>query len=101
MKNKRVYLIAGLEDQQLFDVLSDGQDRILATADRIYEDTTSLKENSRGATILSILPEEEAAKVLILIDAARCPRDTPARLLKHLQKYYNQLAKGNYAAACC
>lgn len=52
----------------------------------------------RGAWILDQLASEEAAKFLMLLDAASCPRE----LLKgHLvRRFYDHLTRAIYVAAC-
>ena len=52
------------------------------------------------ARVLRNLAEEEAAKVLILIDAARCPRNKQAERSRTLSYFYDHLAKGIYADVC-
>ena len=54
------------------------------------------QDRARGCEILANLAEEEAAKYLILIDAVRCPRDTP-NFGRQLAKFNQHLAKGLYA----
>lgn len=99
MRVKAIQDLELLDDGALFRELSAGLSHISANADAIYRGAEILGEkgNSRGSEILSVLSEEEASKFLILIDAARCPRD---RLRAHLRRYYDHLAKGLYAAAC-
>ena len=66
-----------LSDEHLFQEISEGISHIVEnamslekTAHRLYE----IKE-CRAAKIFRGLAEEESAKVFILLDAGRCPRD--------------------------
>ena len=52
------------------------------------------------ARVLRNLAEEEAAKILILVDAMRCPRHKQAEGSRTLGYFYSHLAKGIYADVC-
>src|SRR5690606_23853608 len=82
--------------------LSSGIDAVIDNATSLWEDACSLWEvgRRRGYRVLMAAAEEEAAKALILVDAARCPRKPPKRLARHLERFYDHLAKGIYAAVC-
>lgn len=95
----RVIDLADLDDSQLFDALAEG-------LQRIHDHVASLEASrnacadageTRGARVLSLLLEEEAAKYLILLDAARCPRE---RLREHLRKFGSHVARAIYANMC-
>lgn len=71
----------------------------------IYENSTTIMEHAkqlyqckghRGAEILASVSEEEAAKILILLDAVRCPKPLMTRQLSYA---YSHLAKGIYSMA--
>jgi AbiV family abortive infection protein len=51
----------------------------------------------RGAFPLRALAEEEAAKFLILLDVARCPRKPQRQKRDQLARFHDHLAKGIYA----
>ena len=54
-----------------------------------------------GSEILRLAAEEEAAKVLILLDAVRCPRvERQSDFNRQLQYFNDHLAKGIYAQYC-
>jgi AbiV family abortive infection protein len=53
----------------------------------------------RGGRILLAFAEEEAAKILILLDAVRAPRNHP-NLAQHLGGFNEHLAKGIYIEYC-
>ena len=50
--------------------------------------------------MLTTLAKEEAAKVLILLDAVRCPQSSGDRLSRQLARFNDHLAKGLYARVC-
>ena len=52
------------------------------------------------APILSTVGEEEAAKILILLDGVRCPLTKPPERLRTLDYFYDHLAKAIYAETC-
>ena len=88
-------------DDRLFKEISDGIPYIVQNAvsldevaRRLYQD-----EEFRAAEIIRGFAEEEAAKVLILIDVVRCP-PTSARKSETLKYFYSHLAKRIYAMIC-
>lgn len=52
------------------------------------------------ATLLGSFADEEAAKVLILIDAVRCPESEPKTRARTLKRWSKHLWKGIYVLAC-
>ena len=52
------------------------------------------------ATLLGSFADEEAAKVLILIDAVRCPESEAKARARTLKRWSKHLWKGMYARAC-
>ncbi len=102
MDTRRISELASLSDAELFQQLSDGVDAVVENAVLLWEDADALfqAQKRRGYRVLMAVAEEEAAKAMILIDAARCPRDPPDRLTKHLSRFYDHLAKGLYVLAC-
>lgn len=52
------------------------------------------------ATLLGSFADEEAAKVLILVDAVRCPQSKAEARARTLRRWSNHLWKGIYARAC-
>lgn len=102
MQTGMVRALASSNDTDLFEELATGIDAVVDNAERIWEDACCLWDQGRkrGYRILMAAAEEEAAKALILVDAARCPRSPQKRLSSHLGRVYEHLAKGIYAAAC-
>ena len=89
------------QDDRLFKEISDGIPLIVQNA--ISFDTTAHSlyqlKDFRASEIIRGFAVEEAAKVLILLDAVRCPRDS-GRLSKTLDCYYNHFSKRIYAEIC-
>ncbi len=102
MKARQIGRLATLPDEELFAELATGLEYVCASAIELHEQACVLAEakHPRGAWILNQLASEEAAKFLILLDAARCPRDNPELLKKHLPRFYLHLPRSIYAAAC-
>ena len=90
-----------LADDALFDTISEGMPLFVSNAVELDEAANCLHQGGkfRASEIMRGFAEEEAAKVLILIDFVRCPRDFNGR--GHLlRRFNNHLAKRIYAMAC-
>lgn len=100
MRPRAVPSLASMKDDELFKSLADGM-TLLAEHARSVEVAARALEPAhvRGAAPLRALAEEEAAKFLILLDAARCPRKPPGALAAHLKRFSNHLARGLYVEA--
>jgi AbiV family abortive infection protein len=87
-----------LQDIDLFKEISHGMGLCLENAVALFSDANILAETgrSRSAEILTALAEEEAAKVAILMDAVRAPRNL---LGGQLGRFNSHVAKGLYAKA--
>ena len=73
---------------------------ILASAQGFWQAARELREHVREAVVLARLAEEEAAKVLILMDMARCPGPLLASRIGDMVKwFYSHLARLIYAEA--
>ena len=90
-----------LSDERLFEEVSKGVAHIVAYATHLDALARNLISNNehRGATIIRALAKEEAAKVLILVDAVRCPPTETRRQSAILSGFYNHLTKHIYAEA--
>lgn len=91
--------LADLADRKFIEQIADGIPRIADNADsldRTAERLFSIQEH-RASRIIQGFAEEEAAKVLILLDAVRCP---PEHRLDTLRCFYSHLAKRIYALTC-
>ena len=94
--------LAILSDGALFRAVSEGIGHIIENADRL--DSSALLLSSKGehrtSSIISGFAEEEAAKVLILMDAVRCPRFCQKLRVVTLKRFNDHLSKRIYAEAC-
>ena len=88
-----------LSDADLFKELATGIGHVVAGAVELDAAARKLSKagNHYPARVLRNLAEEEAAKVLILVDAARCPRARKPEMARTLGYFYSHLAKGIYA----
>lgn len=103
MRVKAIQDLAQLSDPAFFEEVQEGMALCVSNAKRIGDDCVALMDTkrARGAEILRIAAEEEGVKVLILLDAVRCPRATfPAEFGRQLQYFNDHLAKGIYAEYC-
>src|SRR3989338_5853821 len=99
MRARAIKELAKLGDDKLFPELSRGMVLCIENSERLFLQSEELGKlrHSQGYQILRNLAEEEASKVLILLDAVRCPRP---KLVSHLEKFKSHLARGLYARAC-
>ncbi len=90
-----------LADDTLFETISEGISLIVNNAVDLNESAYHLHQAGKFRTseIMSGFAEEEAAKILILIDFVRCPRDFDGRG-PLLGCFYSHLAKRIYAMTC-
>ncbi len=91
-----------LPDARLFEEVATGIGHVVKVVGRLDTATHSLSEagDHHAARILGNLAEEEAAKVLILLDAVRCPRKRQIERSRVLGYFHDHLAKGLYAEVC-
>lgn len=101
MRPRAIRDLVQLSDSDLFEQVSIGIGHIASNAKRLADDAAVLEEakKPRGFSVIASLLNEEAAKILILLDAVRCPRKPPEILSSHLSKFNDHLAKGIYADA--
>lgn len=93
--------LANFPDERLFEVVSEGIPLIAENAVRLDDTAHRLyrAKNFSASEIIAGIAEEEAAKVLILIDLVRCPLDWPDRA-KIARRFYGHAAKRIYALTC-
>ena len=93
--------LASYSDDGLFKEVSQGIPLIVENAVGLDKAARRLYENKefRASGILSGFAEEEAAKVLVLMDLVRCPRDWENRA-GIAQRFYGHVAKRIYAMTC-
>ena len=91
--------MANFADPRLFAAISEGVPRIVESAEELEGASERLfaAKEYRASAIVKGHAEEEAAKVLILLDSVRCP-ETKARA-KILKGFYGHFAKRIYAKA--
>ena len=80
--------------------LSEGLPIILSSAQGFWQASCQLKDKPREAEVLEGFAEEEAAKILILMDAVRCPKTLiDSKIGQIIRWFYNHLARLIYAKA--
>ena len=102
MKASAIGELPQLAHRDLFETVSDGIKHIIENAgesDRSARKLFEIGECHSGEIILGIA-EEEASKVLILIDAVRCPSKRQKELSKTLKCFYDHLPKQIYSEMC-
>ena len=85
-------------DGQLFDAISEGIGHIVQNSTSLDESAKRLHESAeyRTSEIIRALAEEEAAKVLVLLDFVRCPKKSMNRGAV-LKCFYSHIGKRVYA----
>ena len=93
--------LSGFTDERLFQMVSEGIPLIVQNAESLDENANRLAQAKefRASEIIRGFAEEEAAKVLILLDVVRCPADSD-RKLETLRFFDRHLAKRLYALTC-
>lgn len=103
MRIKAIQDLSQLTDDALFSEIAAGAALCVSNARQIDGDSFLLNDLKRpaGSEILRLAAEEEAAKVLILLDAVRCPRiERQSDFNRQLPYFNDHLAKGIYAQYC-
>jgi hypothetical protein len=78
--------------------IADGLPIILASAQGFWAASRQLADRPRERDVLEGFAREEAAKILILMDAVRCPpKLLSSRLGSILRSFYDHLARLIYA----
>lgn len=101
MLARRLSQIVQLPQRERFAVLAEGL-RLLADNVAVLDtDFTQLAEQrrDRGAAVLQGFADEEAAKVMILLDIARCGWRDHATVKRCLWNFYQHLSRGLYVRA--
>ena len=96
--------LANFPDDRLFEEVSEGIRHVLKNAVSLDASARRLagadEDDYHGSTVLRNLAEEEAAKVLVLLDAVRCPKTNQRDRARTLKGFNYHIAKGVYAKAC-
>jgi hypothetical protein len=89
-----------LDERKRLEFIAEGLPIILRSAESFWQASEQLKSHGREATVLEGYAKEEAAKVLILMDAVRCPPKLIASKLHRIVGwFYDHLARLIYAEA--
>ena len=96
---KAILELAGWPENRLHETIAEGVPLIVDNATSLDESARRLfaLEEYRASDVMRGFAEEEAAKVLVLLDAVRCPAE---RRRETLKCFHNHLAKRIYALAC-
>ena len=88
-----------LSDGRLFEEVAKGIRLIVEHAESLESTVVRLRaiDEHRGTTIVRALAKEESAKVLILLDLVRCPRNNQDGKSRTVAAFGDHLAKGIYA----
>ena len=102
MRVRAIKDLMRLGEPAFFAAIAEGLELIVQNVSRLYDGAITLAKASQphAAHVLTTLAEEEAAKVLILLDAVRCPQSPADRLSHQLARFNDHLAKGLYARVC-
>lgn len=104
-KPRRITRLCQLSDDEFLSRIADGMNLIVENARTYFSAAKALVGHQPGRVVdhLRLTAEEEAAKVLILLDAVRCPRgpDTQQLRSRTLKYFSNHLARGIYAWYAC
>ena len=101
-QNSAIQSLAELEDAALFEQVSTGISMLHKNLTRLDAAGRQLFESGDqpSAAVLQHFAVEEAAKVLILLDAVRCPPSDGTARQQTLKRWNNHIWKGIYARAC-
>src|SRR4051812_36897499 len=93
--------ILALPKAQRFGVIAEGLERLALSVAALEADASTLADSRRfqGAAVLRCFADEEAAKILILLDVARVgwKQDVDVNVL--MKWFYQHLARGLYTEA--
>ena len=91
-----------MQQEERLAFIAEGLPIILASAQGFWRASLNLHDAPREAEVLKGFAEEEAAKILILMDAVRCPPQLlGSKLGVILGWFYNHLAQLIYVDAVC
>ncbi len=94
--------LADMSDERLLPAISEGVEHLVANFTRLHDAATSLANagDHMSAVILGSIATEEASKVLILLDAVRCPPSKREERRRTLDCWNSHLWKGLYSNVC-
>jgi len=90
-----------LGERERLTFIAEGLPLILRSAQRAWDAAKQIRtSNGRESAILEGVATEEAAKILILMDAVRCPAKlVPSKMNRFVDRFYDHLARLIYAEA--
>ncbi|EAT08503.1 MULTISPECIES: hypothetical protein [Sphingomonadaceae] len=98
--NRQAGILCNLPTERRLDLIAEGLPVILASAESFWTAAASLTQAPREARVLEGFAEEEAAKILILMDLVRCPPKLVASLSgKIVRTFYDHLGRLIYGDA--
>lgn len=98
--HRKVATLGSMSGAERLRLIAEGLPVLLASAQELADAEKHLpREHQRARAILIGQAEEEAAKILILLDAVRCPPKLQKELSRTLSNFYKHLARLIYAAA--
>jgi hypothetical protein len=98
--HRKVATLGAKSGAERLRLIGEGLPVLLASAQELADAEKQLpREHQRARAILIGQAEEEAAKILILLDAVRCPPKRQKALKRTLANFYNHLARLIYVAA--
>ena len=99
---RAIKTLCQLSDAALFKEVETGIRHVMDAVNRMDTAAEELQRAGRHypSRVLEYFAAEEAAKVLILIDAVRCPKNKGAEKSRTLGYFYDHIAKGIYAKVC-
>jgi hypothetical protein len=101
MHPRRLQTINQIPERNRFAVLAEGLELLADNVATLDHDATILgsTRRDRGAAVLRCFAEEEAAKVMILLDLARAGWQNRNGATACLRNFYDHLARGLYVRA--
>jgi len=97
---RQARVLCRMSHERRLAFLAEGLPIILASAQGFWQAAGRLEDSPREAEVLGGFAEEEAAKILILMDAVRCPASlVPSKMGKIVRWFYDHLARLIYADA--
>lgn len=98
---RQAKLICQMPYDELLRFIAEGLPILLESARGFWSASCHLSAQPREAEVLAGFAQEEAAKILILMDAVRCPRHLiAARLSQIVSRFYGHLERLIYAEVC-
>jgi hypothetical protein len=98
--HKKVAALGAMPGPERLRLIAEGLPILLASAQELADsEKQPPREHQRARAILIGQAEEESAKILILLDAVRCPPNLQKDLNRTLKNFYHHQARLLYAAA--